>query len=138
MARGEPITLRLTIADPGPALAYSLCDKKNAAVDPKVAGDAPISFDVPVRAAAGPRFFGDFVRSEGPARQFVYVSLGAYAGDPASLFGGRMKVDIHDIPPALIDKALAGAVLQALLPGRDKKGGPAYASVKSAGWTVSG
>ena len=42
------ITLRLTTADPVPGVAYSLQDKANAPVDPRIADDGPISFDVPV------------------------------------------------------------------------------------------
>ena len=37
-----PITLRLTIADPVAGVAYSLQDKGNMPVDPRVAGDGPI------------------------------------------------------------------------------------------------
>ncbi len=138
MALGEPITLRLSIDDPVPGLAYSLCDKKNAAIDARVAGDGPVSFDVPLRLAPGPRFLGEFVRSEGPTRRFVYISLGTMAGDAASCYGGRMKIDIHDIAPALLDKALRGAVLEARLAGRSRKGGPTYATVnKPIVWTVA-
>ena len=43
---GAPITLRLTIADPVAGVAYSLQDKANMPVEPRIAGDGPISFDV--------------------------------------------------------------------------------------------
>ena len=48
------ITLRLTIADPVPGVHYSL-QQKDAVFDPRIATDAPLSFDPrqPVRGGAG-------------------------------------------------------------------------------------
>jgi hypothetical protein len=140
MAVGRTITLRLTIDDPVAGVTYSLQDARSAPVGAVVATDAPLSFDVPVRVAEGPRFLGDFVRREGAERRFVYIAVGGQAGDAASPWSRRVKLDIHDLPPALLDKALAGAVLEARLPGRDKRdGGPACATQRPlGGWRVLG
>lgn len=138
MPTGQTITLRLTIEDPVPGVAYSLQDAKSAPVGPVVATDAPLSFDVPIRLAAGPKFLGDFVRREGPTRRFVYIAIGNQAGDHASPWSRRAKIDIHDLPADLLDQALAGKVLQCRLPGRDKDGGPACATVKPLeAWRVA-
>jgi hypothetical protein len=135
VADGAPITLRLTIVDPVPGVTYSLQDKSSAPMEPRVAANAPLSFDVPIRLADGPRFLGPFVRSEGPQRRFVHVALGANAGDRAARFGGRAKIDIHDIAPALLRQALTGQILEARLPGRNNKGGPALATLRPLdGW----
>ena len=136
MPAGETITLRLVVEDPVPGVTYSLQDKKSQPVGPVVAGDAPLSFDVPVRVAPGPRFLGEFVRSEGPERRFVYIAIGAQAGDCASAWSRRAKIDIHTLPPELVAQALAGRVLEGRLPGRDKDGGPACATLRAA-WTVA-
>lgn len=96
MAAGEVITLRLRIADPFPGVAYSLQDKKSEPVEPIIAGDTPIAFDVPLRLAPGPKFYGDFVRSEGPTRRFVYIAIGEQAGQRPcewSRRGGWRAVD---------------------------------------------
>ena len=77
MAVDQTITLRLTIEDPIPGVAYSLQDAKNGPVGPLVAGDAPISLDVAVRVAPGPKFLVDFARTEGPTRRFVYLERAA-------------------------------------------------------------
>lgn len=139
MPAGETIMLRLITEDPVPGVTYSLQDAKSAPVGAVVATEAPLSFDVPVRVAAGPRFLGDFVRREGPERRFVYIAIGGQAGDAASVWSRRVKVDIHDLPAALLERALAGAVLEARLPGRDKDGGPACATLRPiGGWRVSG
>lgn len=139
MTAGQTIVLRLTIEDPLPGVAYSLQDRTSQPVDAKVAGDGPLSFDAAVRVAAGPRFLGELVRREGPQRRFVYVAIGAQAGDCASAWSRRVKVDIHTLPAELLEKALAGAVLEARLPGRDKAGGPACATLKPiGGWRIVG
>ena len=130
---GQAITLRLSIQDPVPGVAYSLQDKDNQPVGPVTAGDGPIAFDVPVRVAPGPRFLGDFVRSEAGGRRFVYIAIGASAGQHASPWNRRAKIDIHTLSADLLSQALAGQVLEAQLPGRDKDGGPACATVRPTG-----
>lgn len=138
MAEGQVITLRLTIRDPFPGVAYSLQNKKSEPVGPVIAGEGPLSFDAPVRVAPGPRFLGEFVRSEGPARRFVYIAIGTAAGDCSSPWSRRAKIDIHTLPAELLEKALAGAVLEAMLPGKAKDGGPACATVRPIGaWRVA-
>jgi hypothetical protein len=138
MAARQQITLRLTIRDPVPGVTYSLQNKKSEPVEVVVAGDRPLSFDVPVHVAPGRRFLGEFVRSEGPARRFVYIAIGGQAGDSSSLWSRRAKIDIHDLPAGLVEKALAGSILEAHLPGRDKDGGPACATLRPLGsWKVA-
>lgn len=138
MAADRQIKLRLTIGDPVPGVAYSLQDNKTGPVGMVVARDRPISFDVPVRVAAGPRFLGDFVRREGTTRRFVYIAIGAQAGDPSSSWSRRAKIDIHDLPAELLEKALAGSVVEAVLPGRAKDGSPACATLRPLGsWKVA-
>lgn len=137
MAAGQPITLRLTIEDPLPGVIYSLQDKKSRPVGPLAAGDRPISFHVPVRLGPGPKFYGDFVRSEGPVRRFVYIAIGEQAGQPDTEWSRRAKIDIHGLSEDLLERALAGAVLEARLPGRAKDGGPACGTTPPlAPWRV--
>ena len=139
MMAGQTITLRLTIQDPVPGVAYSLQNKKNEPVGQVVAGGGPLAFDVPVRLAPGPKFLGEFVRSEGPTRRFVYIAIGTQAGAAASPWSRRAKIDIHTLPIELLEQALAGKVLRADLPGRAKDGGPACATVRPLGaWRVAG
>lgn len=129
-----PITLRLTLADPVPGVRYSL-QQDDAPFEPVTAGDAPLSFDVPIRLADDGRLLGPFVRREGKERRFIYIRIGTSAGDHASEWSRRAKIDIHDIPSALLDRARAGAVLEVRLPGRGKDGTPACATVRPVeGW----
>ena len=131
-----PIILRLTLADPVPGVRYSL-QKDDAPFEPVTAAGAPLSFDVPVRLSADNRFLGPFVRREGPARRFVYIRIGTSAGDHASCWSRRAKIDIHDIPTDLLAQARAGRTLEIVLPGRGKDGSPACATVRPiVAWRV--
>lgn len=123
------ITLRLTTADPVPGVAYSLQDKTNAPVDPRIADDGPISFDVPVTLSDDGRMTGPFVRREGPSRRFVYIAVGTSAGQHSE-WSRRAKIDVHDIPADLLALARQGRLLEAVLPGRARDGGPACATVR--------
>ncbi|MDQ7814040.1 DUF5990 family protein [Brevundimonas sp.] len=127
----SPITLRLTIADPIPGVRYSL-QKDDAPFEPVTAVEAPLSFDVPVRLSSDNRFLGPFVRREGPTRRFVYIRIGTSAGDHASPWSRRAKIDIHDVPPLLLNQAREGRTLEVVLPGRGKDGSPTCATVRPA------
>src|ERR1700749_301785 len=105
MAAGRQITLRLTIGDPMPGVAYSLQNKKSEPVSMVVAGQRSLSFDLTVHVAPGPRFLGEFVRREGPTRRFVSLAIGQQAGDSSSLWDRRAKIDIHDLPAELLEKS---------------------------------
>ncbi|MFN4040950.1 MAG: DUF5990 family protein [Brevundimonas sp.] len=123
------ITLRLTITDPVPGVRYSL-QKDDAPFAPVTASEAPLSFDIQMRLSDDSRFLGPFVRREGRDRRFVYIRIGKSAGDHASEWARRAKVDIHDIPPDLLAQARDGAVLQIVLPGRGRDGTPTCATVR--------
>jgi hypothetical protein len=120
---------------------HSLQEGDDAPLDPKrsQAGE-PLAFEFPLRierpADAPPKFFGKQVRREGPVRRFVYIRIGTSAGDMASPWTRRMKIDIHDIAPALLDKAIAGGVLEATFSGTAKDGSPACATIRPVNWRV--
>jgi hypothetical protein len=122
------ITLRLTIADPFPGVCYSL-QKDDAPHEPVTATGAPLSFDVPVRLADDNRILGPFVRREGKHRRFIYIRIGSLAGDHASKWCRRAKIDIHNIPAPLLDRTRDGVILELVLPGAGRDGTPACASV---------
>lgn len=138
MTADQRITLRFTIENPVPGVAYSLQNKKSDPVNMVVAGDQPLSFDVPVIVAPGPRYLGEFVRREGPVRRFAYIAIGRQAGDASSPWSRRAKIDIHDLPADLLEKALADRIVKAFLPGRAKDGGPACGTLRPLGsWELA-
>ena len=134
MARADqtPIALRIIIDRPVPGVLHSLQSKDNLPLDPQrsMNGD-PLAFDLTIRVAPGPKFFGDQVRREGPVRRFVYVRVGQYAGDCTSPWSRRMKIDIHDLDPDLLDRAMSGGVIELMVDGTAKDGTPACATVRT-------
>lgn len=130
----DTVTLRLIIDDPVPGVRYSL-QKDDLPFEPCTAGEGPISFDLPITLHPDGRLTGPFVRREGPERRFVYIRIGTSAGDHASVWSRRAKIDIHDIPASLL---VPDAVLEVHLPGRGKDGSPACATIRPLGaWTTA-
>ena len=129
------IRIRIVIEHPVPGVLHSLQSGDDTPLDPKrsQAGE-PLAFDFPVRVAPGPKYFGDQVRREGPTRRFVHIRIGKLAGDRLSPWSRRMKIDIHDIDPALLDQALRGALLEARINGTAKDGTPTCATVRPVVW----
>ena len=126
------IRMRIVIENPVPGVLHSLQTGDTGVLDPKrsVEGE-PLSFDFPIRVAPGPKFFGDQVRREGPTRRFVYIRVGTMAGDHTSEWTRRMKIDVHDVPQDLLERAMAGeGVVELTVDGTGKDGTPACATLK--------
>lgn len=121
------LTLRLTILDPFAGLHYALQAAKNTPVDVRVAGEDPLSFDVPVTLRPDGQLGGTFVRREGPVRRFVYIAMGGQVAAVPTPISRRAKIDVHDIPGDLL---LPGVTLEVTLPGRGRDGTPACATVR--------
>jgi hypothetical protein len=141
MARADQteIRMRVVIENPVPGVLHSLQSKDGYPLDPKRSdsGEA-LAFEFPIRFAPGPKFFGDQVRREGPVRRFVYVRIGQSAGDKSSPWSRRMKIDIHDIPPELLECAAAtGTAVEIRVDGTGKDGTPACATVRATGRRVA-
>ena len=127
--------MRIVIDQPVVGVRHSLQDKDGGPFDGKasVAGE-PLSFDFAIRVAPGPKFHGDQVRREGHQRRFVYIRIGTLAGDHASPWNRRMKIDIHDIGQDLLDAAAKdGRRIELAVNGTGKDGTPACATVAVTG-----
>jgi hypothetical protein len=138
----EPnVLLRLSVLKPATGVAYSLQDKDSTPVDVRVGAGRTLVFEIPARiedGKAGPRFLGEFVRTEGKTRRFVYVATGQQAGQTDTGWSRRAKVDLPEVTAAMAKKAGAGKLaLEAQMPGSDAMGAPTCATVKVA-WSVRG
>ena len=140
MARADQteIRARIVIEQPVAQVLHSLQEGDDKPLDPKRSGSGEaLAFAFPLRierTAEGAKFFGKQVRREGPVRRFVYVRVGTCAGDRASPWTRRMKIDIHDIDLALIDAAIAGGVLEGTINGTLPDGSPACATIRPVRW----
>ena len=134
MARADQteIRMRIVIENPVAGVLHSLQSKDGHPLDPKTSkSDEALAFDFPVRIAPGPKFFGDQVRREGPVRRFVYIRVGQSAGQHGSPWSRRMKIDIHDLDQALLDRAAAGeGAVEITVGGTGTDGTPACATVR--------
>jgi hypothetical protein len=118
------IRMRIVIDEPVIGVAHSLQSKDGRPLDAQCSeGGEPLAFHFATRVAPGPKFFGDEVRREGPER-------GQMAGDPASPWTRRMKIDIHDIAGDMLDRAARGGVIETRVHGTAKDGTPACATLK--------
>ena len=133
------IRARIVIENPVAGVLHSLQSKDGHPLDPKSSAKGePLAFDFSLRIGPGPKFFGDQVRREGPERRFVYIRVGQSAGDLASPWSRRMKIDIHDVDPDLLDRAMkGGGVLQITVDGTGKDSTPACATVARTAISVS-
>lgn len=132
-ARDSNVMLRLCVIDPPKGVMHSLQGKDGAAVDARMSAGKTLVFEIPARLEAGNvawRFLGEFVRTEGKTRRFVYVATGQQAGQHVE-GGRRAKVDLPEPTPAMIRASGAGRlVLEASYAGTDAKGGAICATVK--------
>lgn len=134
MARTDQteIALRIIIEQPVVGVLHSLQAKDEQPLNPKSSREGePLVFDFPIRVGPGPKFFGDQVRREGPERRFVYIRIGQLAGDEASPWSRRMKIDIHDIGQDLLDRAVqTGSAIETVVVGTGADGTPACATLR--------
>jgi uncharacterized protein DUF5990 len=115
----------------GRGSSYETVQKQRSA-----GNDLKFEFSAGVRAVSPePDFSGPFV--QGPRGQrFVYIDIGALAGQSGSPWSRRLKIPLTGITPAMI---AGGKTLEARVPGRGKDGGPSCATVKPFdGWNVAG
>jgi hypothetical protein len=129
------VRMRLVVENPVSGVVHSLQDKRSRPIDAKSStGGEALAFEFPIRIAPGPRISGEHVRREGRERHFVYVAVGRQAGDSASCWDRRMKIDVHDIAPALLEEAAKGKVLEGRVHGTGTDGTPACASARLESW----
>lgn len=134
MARQDQIETRwrIVIEQPVVGVLHSLQSGNDGVLDPKSSRDGePLMFDFPVRIGPGPKFFGDQVRREGQVRRFVYIRIGQLAGDAVSPWSRRIKIDIHDIDAALLDRAVEGGVIEMTIIGTASDGTPTCATARA-------
>ena len=137
------LPIRIELVDPPAGVAYGVQRGKGSqySVDltqmPK-RGDVTFDFAIEVSEKGGvPNFSGEYVQGT-PARRFIYIDVGSYAGQKDTPWSRRMIVLLNGITRAQIQKALTpGHRLAASIQGTGKDGGPSCATVPLiGGWQV--
>ena len=95
----EALALRITVVNPPPNIAWALQLGPNELVKPTAstkARDSPGAF----------RLRGPAVQGR-PGERFVYLCIGAYAGQVGAPAGGRAKISLEAITRKLLDTVKA-------------------------------
>ena len=130
------LPLRLVLIDPPAHIDYGIQRGRGAKyetmfVRQRKSADVAFDFSITVSEGKGgaPNFSGEFVQGT-PARRFIYVDVGTYAGQKNTPWSRRMIVLLSGITQEQISKALKpGHRLCASIQGTGKDGGPSCATV---------
>ena len=95
--------------------------------------DLRFDFSLELKSTSGtPNFVGPF--AQGPASdRFVYVGVGAFAGQKDSVWSRRMKIPLSGITKTLVREVLSkpGHRLVARIPGTGRDGTPSCATTNT-------
>lgn len=129
------LPLRITVVRPPPGVLFCVQGKRGEFLHQTRSTGDDIVFQVTARVAPGPRLLGRIVQGP-PAKRFLYVCSGTYAGQTNTPWARRAKVPLTGITQPLIDEAKPDHALAASIKGTAGDGGPACASVPllGAGW----
>jgi len=138
------LTLRIVLEKPPADVDFGLqkgrgSDYETIQTQRSKAKDLSFEFTVglkPGRKDAMPTLLGPFVQGP-PAQRFVYIDIGACAGQTDSCWSRRLKIPLSGITWEMVDRVLADpkSILETRVPGTGKDGGPTCATVKPfAGW----
>ena len=136
----ETLVLRITVVDPPPNILWALQLGRDEAVKPTLTTKNRICFDFTVDVVedlVGFRLRGPAVQGR-PGKRFVYLRIGAYAGQIGASAGWRAKIGLEGISRTLVLAAKRLGVLEVEFAGTGPKGGPACATVPllGVGWHV--
>lgn len=139
------LALRIIVVDPPPGILWALQLGQEDWVKPSSSTGARVVFDLTVEVvkdttAAGFKLRGPAVQGR-PGARFVYLRMGAYAGQPGIAEGWRAKIGLEGITSQLLAavKVKRAGVLEVQFLGTGRKGAPACATVPllGAGWQVA-
>lgn len=141
----ETLPLRINVLKPPPGVLWALQLGQNELVKPTSITSKRITFEfevdvIPDATVAGFRLGGKAVQGK-VGERFVYLCIGAYAGQVDTPIGRRAKIRLEGITRKLIaaSKAKRGGLLEVEFAGTDSKGDPSCATVPlmGSGWHVA-
>lgn len=144
-AERSALPLRIVVKQPLPGVALAL--QRGASAKAILVGPAHVSVDSIVfdfevtldgsTAAGGPRLLGPFVQGT-PTGRFIYITVGANAGQIGSPWKRRAKVPLDAIDRESIEALAPGERLTAHIAGTARDGSPACATVPilPPGWVA--
>lgn len=139
------IALQIILNNPTPNVVFGLQEGSGSnykTVQKQISTFDYLSFTFSVKVKgdktidSSPKFTGSFV--QGPAAgKFVYIDIGKTAGQFDSIWSRRLKVPLTGITWNDIESLSGNSMLQTIVPGTGKDGGPNCATVKPfTGWHI--
>ena len=140
----EPeITLQIILIKPTPDVVFGLqkgSGNNYETVQKQIStsNDLAFTFTIKVKGDRSkdklPKLSGSFVQGSGD-NKFVYIDIGTYAGQSDTMWSRRLKIPLTGITWRDIDFLHRNSMLQTIVPGTARDGGPNCATVKPfAGW----
>ena len=139
------ITLQIILVKPTPGVMFGLQKGSGSnyeTVQKQIPASNDLSFKFTIAVKGDrlkdkfPKLSGGFV--QGPAdSKFVYIDIGKLAGQPGTIWSRRLKIPLTGITWKDIDSLSEHSMLETIIPGTGKDGGPNCATVKPfAGWHI--
>ena len=142
----QELTFRIVLEKPPAGVDFALQKGKGnkyEIVQTQRSGSKNLLFEFTARATAGAQkteanLLGPFV--QGPTgERFVYIGIGAFAGQINTQWSRRLKVPLTGITTEMVARMNKDPklILETHVPGTGKDGGPNCATVKPfAGWRL--
>jgi hypothetical protein len=137
------ITLQIILTKPTQAVVFGLQkgsgnNYETVQKQTSTSNDLTFTFAIKVKGDRTkdklPKLSGSLVQGSWD-NKFVYIDIGTYAGQSHTIWSRRLKVPLAGITWTDIDSLNNKSMLQAIVPGTGKDGGPNCATVKPfAGW----
>ena len=133
----KELTLRVVLESPPPGVDFGIQKGRGSIYETiqkqrSTAKDMTFEFTVGLKdsvSGAEPDFAGPLVHGP-PGERFIYIDIGACAGQTDTCWTRRLKIPLRGIT-----LSMTGRPLEARVPGTAKDGGPNCASVKPFdGW----
>jgi hypothetical protein len=138
------LPIRVTVIEPPQGVTLAMQRGKDELLPPSKVNAKSLVFDLSIRvserkAGGTPNVLGPYAQGK-PDDRFLYLNSGTMAGQENSCWTRRAKIKTGEINWKLIEETLAtpGAVLEVVIDGRAKDGGPCCATVPliDGGWRV--
>jgi len=142
----EPeITLQIILIKPTPGVVFGLQrgsgnNYETVQKQIPVSDDLTFTFTIKLKGDRSkdklPKFSGSFVQGSSD-NKFVYIDIGACAGQSDTIWSRRLKIPLTGITWRDIDSLSGHSMLQTNVPGTGGDGGPNCATVKPfGGWHI--
>jgi len=138
----SPVPFRILVHDAPIGVQFALQSGTDQLLQAVIATAEDLQFEFDLRVQLGPDALPNFLGpcAQGPRdARFVYLGSGTRAGQLGTPWDRRAKLGLRTIGWDLLDQLekTPGGVLETLIPGRAKDGGPVCASIPVT-WRIAG